>query len=81
MLAKKDDELGLQARAALAAAGDAGVQKQLVDLLGSPKAHTRTVAAQGLLALGDYQKAATALADDDPGVRTAVACAVLAARD
>jgi hypothetical protein len=80
-LAKKDDELGLQARAALAAAGDAGVQKQLVDLLGSPKAHTRTVAAQGLLALGDYQKAATALADDDPGVRTAVACAVLAARD
>lgn len=80
-LAKKDDDLGLQARAALAAAGDAGVKKQLTDLLGAPKARTRTTAARGLLALGDYGNAATALADDDPGVRTAVACSVLAARD
>lgn len=80
-LAKKDDDLGLQARAALAAAGDAGVKKQLTDLLTAPKARTRTVAARGLLSLGDYGNAATALADDDPGVRTSVACAVLAARD
>lgn len=80
-LAKKDDELGLQARAALAEAGDPGVKKQLTDLLGAPKAHTRTVAARGLLSLGDYPNAATALADDNPGVRTAVACAVLAAQN
>ncbi|MBK7579220.1 MAG: hypothetical protein IPI67_03350 [Myxococcales bacterium] len=80
-LAKLDDDLGLQARAALAAAGDTGVKKQLTDLLTAPKARTRTVAARGLLALGDYGNAATALADDDPGVRTAVACAVLAGRD
>jgi len=77
-LAKKDDDLGLQARAALAAAGDAGVKKQLTDLLGAPKARSRTVAARGLLSLGDFANAATALADDDPGVRTAVACAILA---
>ncbi|MFO0566075.1 MAG: hypothetical protein U0263_10465 [Polyangiaceae bacterium] len=80
-LAKKDDPLGLQARAALARAGDTGVKKQLAELLSSPKAHTRTVAARGLLDLGDYPNAATALADDDPAVRTAVACDVLARRD
>jgi hypothetical protein len=79
-LAKSDDDIGLQARAALAAAGDRGVKKQLTDLLGAPKARTRTVAAKGLLALGEYPSAATALADDDPAVRTAVACAVLVRR-
>lgn len=76
-LAKKDDELGLQARAALAAAGDRGVLAQLTPLLNAPRARFRTVAAKGLLDLGDFANAATALADDDPGVRTEVACAVL----
>ncbi len=45
--------------------------------LAGPKARYRTVAAVGLLRLGDYSQAATALADDDPVVRTAVACTVL----
>lgn len=76
-LAKNDDDLGLQARAALAAAGDAGVKKQLTALLEAPKANSRTVAAKGLLDLGDWANAATALADDDPSVRTTVACSVL----
>jgi HEAT repeat protein len=79
-LAKSDDDIGLQARAALAAAGDRGVKKQLVGLLVAEKARTRTVAAKGLLDLGEYPSAATALADDDPQVRTAVACAVLVHR-
>jgi hypothetical protein len=76
-LAKKDDELGLQARAALAAAGDSGVKPQLTGLLGAKRAHFRSVAARGLLDLGDYSAAALALADDDPDVRTKVACDVL----
>jgi HEAT repeat protein len=76
-LAKKDDDLGLQARAALAAAGDRGVLAQLTPLLTAPRARFRTVAAKGLLDLGDFANAATALADDDPSVRTEVACAVL----
>jgi hypothetical protein len=76
-LAKNADEVGVQARAALAAARDEGVKQQLVAQLAEPKARYRTVAAVGLLRLGDYSQAATALADDDPVVRTAVACSVL----
>ncbi len=77
-LAKDQEDVGLQARAALAAAGDRGVLGQLTPLLSAPRARFRTVAAKGLLDLGDFSHAATALADDDPGVRTEVACAVLA---
>lgn len=76
-LAKKDDETGLEARAALAKAGDHEVKPKLTPLLSAPKARFRSTAAKGLIELGDYSAAATALADDDPSVRTEVACAVL----
>ena len=78
-MAKKTDDVGVQARAALAAAADASIKSDLVAQLDAPTARYRTVAAVGLLRLGDYSRAATALADDDPVVRTAVACSVLSA--
>ena len=76
-LAKKDDDAALQARAALAAAGDRSVIPNLAKQLGSKRAFDRQFAALGLLRLGEWPKVATALADDDPLVRTTVACNVL----
>lgn len=78
-LAKRDDDVGLQARAALAAAGDASVEKQLILGLSAPSGHARSVAALGLWRLGRYSPAASALADDDPAVRAGVACSILSA--
>jgi HEAT repeat protein len=80
-LAKAEDSSGVQARAALAAAGDPGVVSALNVQLKSPNAEYRKLAARGLLRLGRYPDLATALGDESPDVRTAVACNVLAFRD
>ncbi|MBX3130869.1 MAG: hypothetical protein KF718_29390 [Polyangiaceae bacterium] len=77
-LAPKDDDIGLQARAALAAVADASVKPRLVEQLSAKTARYRTIAATSLLGLGEFGLAATALADDDPFVRGRVACAMLA---
>jgi len=69
--------VALQARAALAAAGDHSVHAALVAELAAPRSYRRRLAALGLIALGDRTRAATALGDDDPYVRTSVACAIL----
>jgi HEAT repeat protein len=71
--------IALQARAALAAAGDASVKPLLQSDLKAPRAGQRRVAAYGLIRLGDFSSAASALADDSPSVRTQVACRVLTA--
>jgi HEAT repeat protein len=69
-----------QAQLALARAGDRSVAPALEKSLSSSDPDERRHAALALLALGDYPKAATELADDVASVRTQVACAVLAER-
>jgi hypothetical protein len=76
-LARGRGGVAVQARAALAAAGDTSVVEQLLQQLEKGSSHRRRVAAESLLRMGLYDRAATALADDDPAVRTAVACWVL----
>jgi hypothetical protein len=76
-MAQKDDDAAIQARAALAAAGDRAVIPRLEKQLGSRRSFDRQNAALGLLRLGEWPRVATALADDDPLVRTTVACTVL----
>jgi hypothetical protein len=77
-LAVGKDHVAYQARAALAAAQDETVKPTLLAELAAPRSFRRLLAAQGLLALGDYAAAATALGDDDPRVRASIACTVLA---
>ena len=78
-LSKGKDRIAVQARAALAAAGDSSILPQLLTQVQRGSSHQRRVAALGLLELGRLSSAATALADDDPAVRTAVACSVVSA--
>jgi hypothetical protein len=80
-LAAGSDHVAYQARAALAAAQDESVRETLVAELAAPRSFRRMLAAQGLLALGDYDQVATVLGDDDPRVRASVACRVLAEAD
>ncbi len=77
-LARAKGNEAIQARAALAAAGDASVSSALLEQLKSKSAEQRKLAAQGLLRLGRYSEVATALGDENPDVRTQVACNVLA---
>ncbi|HYP99234.1 MAG TPA: hypothetical protein VER96_11250 [Polyangiaceae bacterium] len=74
-----DSELRAQneARSALAQAGDGSVKASLVKALRDPAVAARSRAARGLTNLGDYSDAATALADDEPSLRSEVACLVL----
>jgi len=76
-LAKLKGNEGVQARAALAAAGDASIAPALKLQLGDKSTEHRKLAARGLLRLGLYPEVATALGDESPDVRTAVACNVL----
>jgi hypothetical protein len=76
-LAQGHDGVAVQARAALAAAADRSVTAELVAQLGSKNAEERRLAAIGLIRLGNYARAATALGDDDPRVRTEVACSII----
>ena len=75
-----ESELRAQAdaRSALANAGDRSVLPTLVGQVRDRELATRSRAARGLLSLGDYGNAATALADDDANLRSEVACSVLA---
>jgi hypothetical protein len=70
--------VGAVARAALAEAGNAGVQPALRTDLAAKQADRRAFAALSLLSLADYSGAARALGDDSPRVRRTVACQVLA---
>ena len=66
------------ALSALAQAGDNSVKAALVKGLAAPEAAVRSRAARGLISLGDHVDAATALADDEPSLRSDLACFVLA---
>jgi hypothetical protein len=72
-------ERGVNARHALAAAGELRVQGWIEQDLGSPEAHRKTSAALDLAALGRLARAAPLLADPDPSVRTRAACTMLVA--
>jgi hypothetical protein len=76
-LSQKKDEAAISARSALAGADDRSVIPRFDEQLGSPRSNERQLAALGLLELRQWPRVATALADDDPSVRTAVACSVL----
>lgn len=78
--ASSDSELRAQSDAvsALAQSGDDSVKATLVKNLDAPAASARARAARGLINLGDHADAATALADDEPGLRSDIACFVLA---
>jgi hypothetical protein len=78
--ASGSDHVALVARVALAAAGDRTVVERLRAGLSSARARERKLAAVSLYWLGDTASAAVALADDDPGVRTHVACSILTPR-
>jgi HEAT repeat protein len=77
-LASRDDSTASEARGALASAGDAAARPALQRALTAKQPAARREAALGLIELGDFTSAATALADDDPLVRADVACAMLA---
>ena len=79
-LASKPGNQAIQARAALAAAGDTTVIPKLNEQLQSKSAQKRKLAARALLRLGQYPDVATALGDNNPDVRTSVACNVLASK-
>jgi hypothetical protein len=79
-LAGQKSAAGQQARSALAGIGDQAVASKLADDLKARQPEERQEGALGLMRLGDWSRAATALADDDPDVRTAVACQMLAER-
>ncbi len=76
-LAKSKGNEAVQARGALAAAGDTSVAPALRLQLVDKSTEHRKLAARGLLRLGLYPEVATALGDESPDVRTAVACNVL----
>jgi hypothetical protein len=76
-LARATGNDAIQARAALAAAGDLSISDALRAQLSAKSAEQRQLAARGLLRLGLYPDVATALGDENPDVRTAVACHVL----
>jgi len=78
--ASSDSELRAQtdALSALAQSGDSSVKPKLVKDLSAPTAVARSRAARALINLGDHADAAPALADDEPSLRTDLACFVLA---
>jgi hypothetical protein len=77
-LAKGKDNVAAQARAALAALGDASVKPGLLVAVKSSRPGDRRVAALGLIRLGDYAGAASVLADEDATTRASLACSILA---
>ena len=79
-LAASKHPVALDARLGLARAGDPSAAPGLRQTLASRRASERRQAALGLIELGDFSAAATALADDDPDVRTDVACSMLSSR-
>lgn len=77
--ASSETELRAQrdARSVLAQVGDTSVKASLIKALSDPAVAVRSRAARGLAHLGDYSDAATALADDEPSLRSELACLVL----
>ncbi|MEZ4228368.1 MAG: HEAT repeat domain-containing protein [Polyangiaceae bacterium] len=76
-LAKGKTDAAFPARLALARAGFQEAAPLLKQDLKAKASATRQQAAIALAALGDYSDAATVLADDNPSVRTRVACSIL----
>ncbi len=81
--AKPDDPRavahGIEARHALASAGELRVQAWIEEDLGAAETSRKTSAAAALAALGRPARAAPLLTDADPSVRTRVACTLLTA--
>lgn len=77
-IASSNAPMAFEARVALARAGDDSVVPALARSLSSRSARERRAAALALVELGDYSRAAPALADDDPDLRLQVACSILA---
>lgn len=76
-IAKSDDPEANRAMGELAGMSDKRVTPLLEKQLTSKSPFARAYAARQLVMLGEYQKAAKALADKDVNVRAGVACAVL----
>lgn len=80
-LAKGKTDAAFPARLALARAGEREAAALLKQDLGSKSSSVRQQAAIALAGLDDYSTAATALADENPSVRTRVACSILLQSD
>lgn len=77
-LSRKKTSEGFQARSALAAAGDERILPFMKKQMNSKAPENRRIAGTALVRLGAYPELAPLLADEDPAVRHAVACRVLA---
>lgn len=77
-MARGQGSAALQARAALAADGDASIVPLLQKQLQDERASHRKLAAMGLLRLQRYDDAAPILADESPSTRTELACQLVA---
>lgn len=76
-IAKGDDPEANRAMAELASLGDKKVVDLLVKELDKESSFARAFAARNLVLMGELPKAARALADKEPYVRSSVACAVI----
>ncbi|MGE0325181.1 MAG: HEAT repeat domain-containing protein [Polyangiaceae bacterium] len=76
-LAKGKSDAAFPARLALARAGESEAAPLLKQDLSAKSSSVRQQAAIALASLADYSTAATALADENPSVRTQVACSIL----
>src|SRR5690606_40142261 len=79
-LAGERNVVGAEARSALASVGDRSVIPGLTRDIAAGDAARRQSAAIDAFELGEWNVAVRALANVDPGVRTQVACAIVAAR-
>ncbi len=76
---RRTETRALQARHALAAAGELRVQGWIEEDLAAPEPQRKLAAAFALAALGRSARAAPLLADTDPSVRTRAACTMISA--
>jgi len=77
-IAMKSGDQAMQARAALAVAGDGSIVPKLLEDLRARNPGRRVVAARALVELERLADAATALADDRPDIRAEIACKIVA---
>jgi hypothetical protein len=77
-LSKTRGTAAAAARHALATVGDRSVTPLLVKELAAEDPSSRQTAGRGLLALGNFDQAATLLGDADASVRVAIACTIIA---
>jgi hypothetical protein len=76
-LSKTQGGAAVAARDTLASVGDRSVAPLLVKELAAGDPSSRQAAGRGLLALGNFDHAATLLGDGDASVRVAIACTIL----